>query len=526
MTGPKITFASLCLSLLLLSSLPVLAGSINTILPLRNTVALATHGPCYDSSSGAKITDTGCNTPSEEPAGTGKGIDLGGILSAIANLPGTIAGKILDLITSVVNINNIFSTVATWANCTLGGINSSPDCAPLKTRTQLNPGTTNTNQSALPAPQQTLTNPDYVASYGAIGFLTASLDQTINSRPFKSVDYLASIHLIPSAQATGFEQIQGNRGVVGNFVNLFTQFSVLGTHPIADKPILAVWLVVRNIAYSAFVLVMMAVGLMIMFRSKLDPRTVITVSNSLPRLVLALILVTFSFPIAGLFVDLANVLVELVKATFGPLISGAGLDLGLVGWLNFAILVPFQNSSCPETGGAIGNLISCVGGVAANAINPATLIVNLFLFLFRIAVVIILVILNFTLLMRFINIIFLAIFSPFFFLIGALPSGGGTITSWFRNMLANSLAFPGVLAVLYIAALLKFTAGLTPPAPVTGFISAPDIGSFLTFGALVLATRVPAMLENAFDAIAPSHVAKSGFGIQQLPLVGGMFGRR
>ncbi len=70
------------------------------------------------------------------------------------------------------------------------------------------------------------------------------------------------------------------------------------------KPIQNMWKVFRDFAYLLIVLVIMTIGFMIMFRVKINPQTVIRLENSLPRIVLALLLITFSFAIAGFLIDL------------------------------------------------------------------------------------------------------------------------------------------------------------------------------------------------------------------------------
>src|SRR3990172_8625738 len=86
----------------------------------------------------------------------------------------------------------------------------------------------------------------------------------------------------------------------------------------AIKPFAKIWIAFRNVAYLVIVLVMITIGFMIMFSMKLNPQTVISVENSLPKIVLSLILVTFSFPIAGLLIDLMYIAIILIVSVIGP----------------------------------------------------------------------------------------------------------------------------------------------------------------------------------------------------------------
>ena len=70
---------------------------------------------------------------------------------------------------------------------------------------------------------------------------------------------------------------------------------------------LSFWKMLRNVAYIAMIVVFVVFGLMIMFRSKIDPRTTITISNSIPGAVVSLVLITFSYAIGGLMYDVFKV---------------------------------------------------------------------------------------------------------------------------------------------------------------------------------------------------------------------------
>jgi len=78
------------------------------------------------------------------------------------------------------------------------------------------------------------------------------------------------------------------------------------------KPYANLWKIFRDVAYLVLVLILIAIGFMIMFRMKLNPQTVITVENAIPRIVVALILITFSFAIAGFLIDLMYILIVLI----------------------------------------------------------------------------------------------------------------------------------------------------------------------------------------------------------------------
>lgn len=78
------------------------------------------------------------------------------------------------------------------------------------------------------------------------------------------------------------------------------------------KPLMNIWKIFRDISYMILVLVLITIGFMIMFRMKINPQTVISVENTLPKIVTTLILITFSFAIAGFLIDMMYVLISII----------------------------------------------------------------------------------------------------------------------------------------------------------------------------------------------------------------------
>nr|MBP9798220.1 hypothetical protein [Candidatus Woesebacteria bacterium] len=82
------------------------------------------------------------------------------------------------------------------------------------------------------------------------------------------------------------------------------------------------WLGLRNLSYIVIALIMISIGFMIMFRMKLGSQAVIAIENSIPRIVLALIAITFSFAIAGFMIDLMYVFIIIIAGVFGAMNIG------------------------------------------------------------------------------------------------------------------------------------------------------------------------------------------------------------
>ncbi len=93
---------------------------------------------------------------------------------------------------------------------------------------------------------------------------------------------------------------------------------------VSIQPLAQVWSALRDVAYILLVLVLVTFGFMIMFRVKINPQTVISMENSIPRIVIALLMITFSFAIAGFLIDLMYVVITLIVSVLG---QAGGLDV-------------------------------------------------------------------------------------------------------------------------------------------------------------------------------------------------------
>ncbi len=91
------------------------------------------------------------------------------------------------------------------------------------------------------------------------------------------------------------------------------------------QPFAKIWAIFRDATYMLLVVIIIAIGFMVMFRTKINAQTVISVENSLPRIIIALILITFSFPLAGFLIDLMYLLIALIISLLGPIYHYGGV---------------------------------------------------------------------------------------------------------------------------------------------------------------------------------------------------------
>jgi len=83
------------------------------------------------------------------------------------------------------------------------------------------------------------------------------------------------------------------------------------------KPLMSMWKIFRDVSYMLLVLFLVIIGFMIMFRVKINPQTVISVENTLPKIAVTMILITLSFAIAGFMIDLMYIFIAIIISLLG-----------------------------------------------------------------------------------------------------------------------------------------------------------------------------------------------------------------
>lgn len=281
------------------------------------------------------------------------------------------------------------------------------------------------------------------------------------------------------------------------------------------------WTKIRNICYVLMVIVLVVMGFMIMLRAKIDPRTTMTVTNALPSIAVALILITFSYPIAGLLLDFGNVVKGLIDGVFGDIVQTGGVGLGTA----LRTAINFLTSGLNVDLGGVGVISGAVSQLlkAGLAIMCFVIFIRLF----------------WTLLTRWVGIFIQVIFAPLVFLAGAIPGRTGVITGWFKGVLVNVLSFPAIYFLINLALYISQpTAPAFPMPEDLGMYpevwfkpgTSSDLGALVAFGILIMATKVPEALESAFETVAPAHVARAGMDVgavvKKLPIIGKAAGGR
>lgn len=236
----------------------------------------------------------------------------------------------------------------------------------------------------------------------------------------------------------------------------------------ALNPIQKYWTGFRNIAYALFVLVAIIFAFLIMFRVKLNPQTVVSVQSALPKIIGAIVLVTFSYAISGFMIDLMYIIGGLLAA----LVVAAGFASNITG--------PFGtfngvNSIFPSNATGlyfithmlvydIFFLLSVVINFVASALSVVQVLPSAIFAIIGILLVVWLLILmiwysfkaTWVLIKTLISVYIAIITSPLQFLLGTLvPSMG--FGNWFKRLLADLLVFPVTGLLMIFAWQLMWT---------------------------------------------------------------------
>ena len=369
------------------------------------------------------------------------------------------------------------------------------------------------------APQITTMNIDNLPVQMRRGLLGMAEDQVVtmfNNQP--RVDVVA--HLAE-------QWIPGYNGTQSAYASGYTDLVKSG--------ITSLWSFTRNIAYLGFVVIMILIGFMIMFRNKIGGQTLVTIGNTLPRVVVSLVLVTFSFAIAGILIDICGVLMSVISSSSG---LGSGMPIDDVGELvkaslGFSALASLGLGAIP--GIIVGAVVASTAGGPVGVIAGSLVIIILALVIIGI-IVVGAVKLWFALLKSYFAILLNVIIAPISIMMGALPGNDASTINVFKSIFRNALVFPVAFAIVNLPYFIEKQAGIEIglPQTLTGSTGgAANVGPLILACAKIIAIYAAAQAPAMVLAIIPSTASKSGAdaaaavkaGLGKMPFIGGMFGK-
>jgi hypothetical protein len=308
---------------------------------------------------------------------------------------------------------------------------------------------------------------------------------------------------------------------------------------------------------------------------KLNPQTVISVENALPKIIVALLLITFSYAIVGFLIDfmylviilgteiivaglninIPNIQIEILnKSVWDIVFSGPWLyfylkaiggifslniwistSLGLLILIISAIfgirisnlLINILNSLFGDLalgvslfgtlevkfGKVFGGLLTLLIGTMVGGVVGFIL---LFFFIFF-SFVFLFFRIFFTLLSSLINIILYTVFAPIYLLLEAVP-GQSAFSNWFRTILGNLLIFPITIFLILIAYGVSSMYASSSPAFTLPLLEGINSNALAPLMAATFLFMVPDLAK----AIKQLIIGKGGLQIPTSP--GAMFG--
>lgn len=228
----------------------------------------------------------------------------------------------------------------------------------------------------------------------------------------------------------------------------------------ALTPILSTWAIFRNVAYFFLIAIVVIIGFMIMFRQKISAQAVVTAQQAIPSVIIALIVITFSYAVAGLIIDLMYVFMYLIAGLFD---TDSSLVTGNIFQLSQTIIFKgsddvFQGVSEFVSGGLGDQILAQLAGVMSGLVVALVFAVAIAIAMFRVF---------FNLLKRYIAVVISVALSPIILMIGAIP-GRNAFGPWVKSLIGNLSAFPVLLLVLAISdsitqTISTSTGGFMPP---------------------------------------------------------------
>ncbi len=305
-------------------------------------------------------------------------------------------------------------------------------------------------------------------------------------------------------------------------------------------PLLPIWTTMRNLAYVVIVIVMVVIGFMIIFRMKIDPKTVISVQMALPKIVVALILITFSYAIVGFMIDLMYLVMAIAISVFlnatgtytaeeivetqSNLMTGGLFQLGVYifkGGLFEAGPAVLKNIFIETFGGSFAvSLISVIflgwGALLGTIAIPAIIGVIIALGLLFTFIRLFLLLFN-----SYIQLIIAVIFGPLQLLTEAIP-GKSAFGDWIRNIIANLVVFPATMMVIILSAYFATQSenkGMWMP-PLIGVSDKSNTGLFNGILSLMILFIAPNLVASVKKMFKPKTGLPISMGTLVMPITG------
>lgn len=338
---------------------------------------------------------------------------------------------------------------------------------------------------------------------GLIGFTNNSI-ATLYKPPISGVQYIASTinnfmgKPTYAANGFGFDKLGGTNGIM------------------------SLWKTVRNAVYSLVSLFFIILGIMIMLRIKISPQATISIQVIIPKIIMTLILVTFSYAIVGLLIDFSyvfeGVILSLIIKSEGISNIFSTYDLPKLMNLNFygiqditsKYFASTENIALGGIGTIVGFILGILSGGWAMLYMPliggviGLLLINVFIWIQLIK-------LFFGLAKCYINILLKIIIAPLEIGLGVFPGSKVNFSSWIVQLIANLTVFPATIIFLVIVTIFIKAVG----GGGSNYFWAPNIlangeivGFIIGLTGIMLLAKIPQIVPEFLFNIKPSGFDK------------------
>ncbi|MBP5204228.1 hypothetical protein J6Z48_01130 [bacterium] len=299
-----------------------------------------------------------------------------------------------------------------------------------------------------------------------------------------------------------------------------------GYDDLRSSGISSVWSQTRNIALMFFVVVVIIVGFMIMFRNKIGGQMMVTIGNSIPNIILSIVLVVFSFAIMGLIIDLGGIILNFVKSAFGSSVEVSS-STGL-----FSSFLSFHVGGTGTDSLEIADIVTAIlAGIFSK--SGTTIVASTLSLIVGLLVLIIVLVgaikLWLTLVKAYLGLVVDTIVSPLYIAISAIPGNDAYRINIFKSALRNVLVFPLTYAIVNVPYSVQKGVNLAFPSTLGGPSS--TTGEFLMAIVKVVAMYAACSAPTILSTLIPRSLPKpkdSATGLQQsrlgrIPVIGGLF---
>lgn len=257
----------------------------------------------------------------------------------------------------------------------------------------------------------------------------------------------------------------------------------------------SIWAASRNLAYLLMVILLIAAGFMIMFRVKISAQAAVSLQVMIPKIIITLLAITFSYALAGFIIDLVYLLLGIIIFTlhYANVPDGHSLIPNPAGSLYFFSSPHIFLIFLAIFVYTLEIVFTAVGGNVMSTVLFGFIVFIIFAFLtFRIF---------FMLVKAYLLLIFQIIIGPWIILMGLLPNSSPNGSSvglipWLKSVAASASTF------LVVPVMLIFVLTFWTPQAADIAVTPLIIQIINAAGAIVANTGLLANLMGGINGIS------------------------